>query len=1143
MADYTEDLEKLSPAKRALFELILKKAGQGPREATIPRRPDRSVAPLSFAQQRLWFLDQLEPQKAFYTIPAGVVALEGRLDRAALERSIGEIVRRHEILRTTFPTVDGRPTQRIAPTGPVAVPLVDVTHLPPDLREAEARRLAAEEMRRPFDLASGPLLRATLIRFGIERHLLVTPMHHIVSDGWSLRVFIKEFSTLYSAFAAGRQSPLSDLPIQYGDYAVWQRERLQGEALEHQLRYWRQKLGGNIGLLALPTDRRRPAVQSHRGAVERFDVTRRLTDSLKALARREGATLFMTLLAGFEVLLSRYAGQEDIVVGTPIAGRTRPELYDLIGFFTNTLVLRTDLSGSPTFREVLARVKQVCLEAYEHQDVPFQKLVEDLQPERSLGHAPLFQVMFVLQSAPPQPPAEMPGLTMHPVEVDEEGARFDLSLSFLEESGGLKGVLSYSTDLFDAATIRRMVGHLEVLLEGVAADPERALGELALMTGEELRQLDEWNRTGVEVPEPLCAHELFERQAARTPDAVAVAFEDERLTYAELDARSNQLARYLRRLGVERGHLVGVCLDRNLQTPVGVLGVLKAGAAYVPLDPTYPAERLALLHRDSGARVLLADETLPPAVRERAERIVYLDADWESIAGESAEAVVGPRPGAEDLAYVIYTSGSTGTPKGVMVEHRSLVNYLRWVDDCLFDEQVSAIPLVTSLSFDASLKQLFAPLLRGGEVWVLSREEATRPDALVEAIRRRSRVGLNCVPTLWASVLQAIEAGTVAAPAGSLTTLFVGGEPLSRDLVERSLAVLPDLRIWNLYGPTEATANASAGRVGSEGEVTIGRPVANTRIYIVDAHMRRVPVGVPGELCIGGLGVARGYLGRPDQTAERFVPDPFSREPGARMYRSGDLARYLTDGSIEYLGRTDDQVKLRGYRIEPGEIEAALCEHACVREAAVVLREAGDEKRLVAYVAGREVAPPAAAELREWLAERLPEYMVPSAFVALERLPLMPGGKVDRKALPAPERPETGAAYVAPRTPAEEVVAGIWAEVLGIERVGVDDNFFDLGGHSLLATQVVTRVREALAVELPLRALFGAPTVAGLSRVITSLRSDEAAPEVVARTIAGLRELSDEEALRLLESKRRARGDGPEPRPIPAGPTGVRIDG
>jgi amino acid adenylation domain-containing protein len=909
--------------------------------------------------------------------------------------------------------------------------------------------------------------------------VLLLVIHHITFDGWSARVFVEELAALYDAFVAGKPSPFPELPIQYADFAHWQRQWLQGEVLERQLSYWKEKLAGSLPSLDLPTDRPRPAVQTHCGARQSSVLSSFPLQALKALSRQEGVTLFMTLLAAFKVLLYRYTGQDDIAVGSPIAGRTHVETEGLIGFFVNTLVLRTDLSGNPTFRELLGRVREVALGAYAHQDLPFEKLVEALQPERDLSRTPLFQVMFNLENIPTKA-VKTPSLSIDEFEFDSGVSQFDLALEVIEKDEGLSCLLNYSTDLFDAATIERMLGHYQTLLEGIVADPEERIGVLPLLTEAERHQLlVEWNDTQADYPKDSCIHQLFEAQVERTPDAVALAFKDQQLTYHELNTRANQLAHYLRKRGVEPGVLVSICVERSLEMVVGILGILKAGGAYVPLDPAYPQERLAFMLEDAQVSVLLTQRRLLEKLSEHRARVVCLDTSWEAIAGESEE-----NPASEvttnNLAYMIYTSGSTGKPKGVQIQHRAVVNFLNSMHEQLALTNQDVLLSVTTLSFDIAVLELFLPLSVGACITLVSRQVAADGVQLLARLTSSGATVMQATPVTWRLLLEARWQGSQP------LKILCGGEALPRELAHQLLRW--GVPLWNLYGPTETTVWATAYKVEPEGSsVPIGRPIANTQIYLLDAHLQPVPIGVPGELHIGGIGLARGYLNRPEMTAEKFIPNPFSDEPGTRLYKTGDLARYLPDGNIEFLGRIDHQVKVRGFRIELGEIETVLGRHPTVRETVVMARKdvLGDN-RLVAYVVPNQKPAPTTNELRSFLKRKLPQYMVPSTFMFLDALPLTPNGKVDRRALPAPDRvrPELERAFVAPRTPIEEMLAGIWAEVLGLEEVGIHDNFFELGGHSLVATQVMYRVRAASRVELSLRSLFERPTVAGLAEYV-----------------------------------------------------------
>ncbi len=1039
---------------------------------------------LSFPQQRLWFLEQLAPGMVAYNL-AGAIRLTGPLDVASLEKALKTIIARHESLRTTFRYAGDSPEQVVRSEVAFRLPVVELADLAPEKREEEALRLASIEGGRSFDLAAGPLFRSVLYRLNAEHHILMLSTHHIVTDGWSNGVFMRELETLYGAFREGREASLADLPIQYPDYAEWQRDYLQGETLERLLGYWRDRLQGAPAVIDLPTDRPRPAVESHRGATVRFDLPRPLATALSELARREGATLFMTLLAGFKILLARYSGQYDVVVGSPIAGRDRSELEGLIGLFVNTLVLRTDMTGAKGFRDVLARVRETCLGAYGHQDMPFERLVEELRPERELSHNPLFQVAFALQNTPSRS-LSLRGMTVTPLELERASAQFSLALHMLETGSGLSGLFEYSTDLFDAGTVERMAGHFGTLLAAAVADPDRPVSELRMLTPEEERTiLVEWNRTAGDYATDTTLAALVEAQADRTPDAAAIVSEAARITYGELEARANRIAHRIRSLGAGPGALVAVCVDRSIDMVAAQLGVLKAGAAFVPVETSYPRDRIAYMLDDARVAVILAGRRIAADLPDVGAPVVLLDAD-PSLDGESA-ARPAPTAGPESLAYVIYTSGSTGKPKGAMIHHRAIVNHVLWMRSRWPLGPGDAMLQNASASFDASVWEIWNTLA-GGARLVIGRPGAYGDSAsLVAAMIENQVTHALIVP----SMLEFVAREPGFERCGSLRHLFAGGEALTRALVER-VRERVDAEVVNLYGPTETTINATSwvtetGAGPFAHTVPIGRPITNHRTYVLDAGLRPVPVGMPGELHIGGAGVGAGYLRRPELTAEKFLPDPFA--PGGRLYKTGDVCRFREDGVIEFLGRNDHQVKVRGFRIELGEIEAALLDYADVAQAVVASREeVRGDVRLVAYLVPRPGGSPDVAELRVFLRGRLPEYMVPSAFVVLASLPLTPAGKVDRKALPTPDsvRPTLQTRYEAPRTEIETAIAAIWKELLRVDQVGIHDNFFDLGGHSLLLIQVQARMEQLLKRKLPVVELFQFPNIEALARHLSS---------------------------------------------------------
>ena len=1061
------------------------RAGEGTAAPPLVPQPRPAEGiPLSFAQQRLWFLDRLEPESSFYNVPSAV-RLRGRLDPAALAEAFREIVRRHEALRARFRDSAGKPVQVVADEAGVPLPLVDLAELPSPGRENQARRVLRGEARRPFDLERGPLLRLALLRLAEDEHLLFAVFHHIASDGWSMGVFLRELAELYRAFIAGEPSPLPPLPLQYADFALWQRGWLAGETLDRQLVWWRERLA-SVPPLALPTDRPRPAVPAYRGGRRALALPPSLTREISALGRREGVTLFMTLLAAFSAVLGRWADQESLAVGTPIANRTRLELEPLIGFFVNTLMLRSDLGGDPSGRELLARCREAALGAYAHQDLPFEKLVAELRPERDLARSPLFQVMLVLQNAP-LPAIELPGLTLSPAEVEAGTTQFDLTLSLAEEGGGIAGFLEYDAHLFDGTTAGRLAGHLAAALQALAANPTRRLRDLPLVSdGERHQLLMEWAE---EPTEPLGAERSIEdwilAEARRTPGAVAVAQGDRELTYGELDALSARLARFLRLRSVGPETIVGINLRKSPEAIVAILAVLRAGGAYLPLDPAYPEERLAWLQADARAPVVLDEAVVEAALRGRP--------GWEDDAGSAVQD--GPTgPPLQDPscpAYLLYTSGSTGRPKGVVVPRGSLLasTQARLI---AYGERVSAFLLLPSLAFDSSVAGIFWTLCQGGTLVLPEDGEAGDPPLLARLVEARRVSHWLSIPSLYGFLLDAAE----LAQFRSLVTVIVAGEPCPAGLPGRHAAALPGVPLVNEYGPTEGTVWATVGELPAGDRITIGRPIAGARVLLLDREWRPVPAGVPGELVLGGAGLTRGYFGRPDLTAERFVPDSF----GHRLYRTGDLARWLPDGRLDLLGRIDEQVKIRGVRIEPGEIEAALEGCPEVRQAAVVVRDlpTGD-RRLVGCVTGAGGPEEIDLEaLRTRLASRLPSAMVPE-LVAFEALPLSPNGKVDRSAL---KRLLAGRA-AGPRSvapPADDLerrLAAIWEELLAVQGVGREDGFFELGGHSLLAVQLIARIEKDLGRALPLAALYRGATLASLAAEVRSGGENSVAPPLV----------------------------------------------
>lgn len=1063
--------------------------------AAIDWEEEVIALPVSFAQQRLWFLDQLDPGSPVYNIPAAI-HIEGELDVKVLEQSFNALIERHEILRTTFAVVDDEPVQVVSSAQPFTLPLEDLQRYPSSEQEEVVQQRMYLASTRPFDLQQGPLLSARLFRLAEKKHILFLNIHHIIADGWSIGILWHELGILYTSLLTGCPSPLSDLPIQYADYAVWQRKWLTGERLERLTEYWRRQLAGAPVSIDLPADRVRPPTQTFCGSLYNFSLPSALVTQLESLSEREGVTPFMTLLALYQTLLYRYSGQDDVLVGTPVAGRTRSRVDGLLGFFVNILVLRGDLAGNPCFSALLRRTREVCLGAYAHQDMPFEKLVDELQVPRNPGLSPLVQVVLALQNAP-VPPVEFAGLALHPMRIDNGTAKFDLMLNLQQSDQGLLGTVEYNTDLFEEATIGRMVAHLQMLLEGVVANPEQRIDDLPLLTERE-RELvvAEWNDTTAVYPREGCVHELIEIQAVRTPGVAAVVFEGKQLTYNELNQQANQLAHYLRQLGVGPDVPVALCLQRSLEMLIGILGVLKAGGAYVPLDPGYPAERLRYMLEDCGAAVLLMQRELESQAHfmRKQCKIVYLDADRDEIARQS-EANLPRKVLGDNLAYIIYTSGSTGRPKGVMVRQRGLLNLCFGLRAFFEDSSVQNVALITSISFDISVNQIFPALIFGRTLHIIS--EAVKYDGrmLMEYVINRHIHLLDAVPSYLNAVLTDIQSERVTC---ALRYILVGGEKLERWLLDKAFRQLgEEVVIVNVYGLTEITDLNSLAIIASgdtKGPVTIGQPLPNNRLYILNRRNQLQPPGVMGEVCIAGESLSRGYWRRPDLTAEKFVPCPFG--DGEVMCRTGDIGRWLPDGTIELLGRADHQVKVRGFRIELGEIEQLLDRHPGVRESVAIVREdrPGDQ-RLVAYVVPLPGEKLSSREVRQYLQILLPGYMVP-AVVVLAELPHTPNGKVDRKALPVPGSTEVEALSVAPRTSAEMALAAIWKELLGVSQVGIEDSFFDLGGHSLLVTRMAAQIHRKVGVEIPLRRLFETPTIKELAYYIETVQQLGAASHI-----------------------------------------------
>jgi amino acid adenylation domain-containing protein len=1108
--DLTARLQALSPAKRALLEAALaKKRADAGADWIIPRRLGDGPAPLSLSQERMWFGEQINPGSVAYNRQC-CLRITGELQAAVLERVLNEIIRRHEAFRTTFVLGDGAPVQVIAPAEYRPLPVIDLGQFPAEERERRCMSLILEHAREPFDLTVGPIVRMALARLSPVEHVLILVTHHIVFDGWSTGVLSREMAALYDAFCQGNASPLPELPVQNADYACWEREWLRSERLDSLLAYWTGHLGIDPPVLELPTDFPRPPERSFNGAKMQCLLSPQLTAALRAVSRREGVTLYMTLLAAFAVLLARYARQEIVLVGTPTAGRRQVEVEGLIGNFINSLVMRVDLTGNPTFRELLRRVREMAVAAYAHQELPFDKLVEALHPQRSMSHSPLFQVLFQLRNMPYEP-ADVQGVRFEEMEVDDGTAKVELAVDVLDLKDELECVFEYCTDLFSSETVARMMGHYRNLLEGAVAGPNEPVMRLSMLAPEETRRVVvEWNATERPYPD-ACVHQLIERRAAEAPDAVAAIFRDEALAYGELDRRTNQLAHYLRKLGVRPDVPVGICLERSLEMAVGLLGILKAGGAYLPLDPAYPRERLAFMLADTNAPVVVTTERQKDSLPDFAGTVVCLDAE-QSLIDREAEVNPDISMTPDHLAYIIYTSGSTGAPKGVLVTHRSLVNHNTAAVELYGMRPGDRMLQFSSLNFDMAVEEIFPTWIAGATLVFRSDDTLMSGREFTEWLARQRVTVLDLPTAFWHEWVRELAQEGKALPP-DVRLVIVGGEKAqAAAYADWQRLAGKSVRWLNTYGPTEATViatayDSAADPIGlREGEeLPIGRPIANMQAYLLDAWGQPVPAGVPGELYLGGAGVARGYLNRPELTAERFIPHPFSDMPGARLYRTGDLARYRPDGNIEFLGRVDDQLKIRGFRVEPGEIETLLNGHPAVRESIVIGREADGGTVLAAYVVPRDGQQIALADLQAFAKERLPEYLVPAVFVLLESLPLTANGKVDRRALPAPAVTAGSREPVPPRDELEEQLARIWEAVLGVEAVGVTDDFFALGGHSLLAVRLFTTIERVLGKRLPLASLFQAPTIAQLAEL---LRREQWTPpwsSLVPMRIAGAR--------------------------------------
>ncbi len=1105
--DAVPDPAELSAEELKLLEMMLAEEGvETAVEPTIYRRADTEKSPLSFAQQRLWFLEQLEPGSPVYHIPAAF-RLRGVVDTAVLEASLNHLARRHESLRTVFVSEEGTPFQMVLPEIALPLRVVDLRPVAEDSRESEAQKQLFAETQRPFNLQTGPLFRTTIFQLDDDDCIILFMMHHIISDGWSMTVLFRELTAVYNAKLHNEPAYLPDLPIQYADFAQWQRDWLQGDVLTRQVNFWKNHLGGAPSLLELPLDKPRPLTKTVVGQRQPVTLPKSTADGLQALARQEGATLFMATLALFKVLLSRYTGQKSVVVGSPVANRNRAEIEGIVGFFVNTLALHTIVGDAPTFRQLLARVKEGTLGALDRQDVPFEKLVEELQPERSLNYNPIFQTLFTLETAV-RPPLQLDGVVnCRSLEVDFGAAKFDLSLSLTAADSGLTGSFVYNVDLFEPETLARMAGHLQTLAAAAVAHPDTPITQLEMLTEAEWTQLAGWNDTAVSYNHPVpTVHQLFELQVEKTPDQLALIYEDEQLSYSQLNKKANQLAHYLQRQGVGPETLVGISVERSPDMVIALLAILKAGGAYLPLDPTYPQERLAYMLADSGVKTLLTQEPLladlPIDSLSQAEAAVFLlDKDWHKAENEPVQnpnSGVGP----ENLAYVIYTSGSTGKPKGVLVTHRGIPNLAEAQIETFNLKPDSRCLQFASFSFDASVSEVTTTLLAGATL-VLAPQRSMMPGPALIHLLRDKQITVVTLPPSALAVMSPDDLSGVK-------TIVSAGEACSAEIAARWA---PGRRFVNAYGPTEATVCTTMIIVEDGARVPpIGQPINNFQVLVLDDHQQPLPLGIPGELYIGSdLALARGYLNRPELTAEKFVELNLSDRltfRNRRFYRSGDLVRWLPDGSLEFLGRIDHQVKVRGFRIELGEIETALREHTAVRDALVLAREdAPGDKRLVAYLLSANGSAPSVSTLRSFLQETLPDYMVPNAFVPLDAFPISPNGKVDRRALPAPSQDAASreTVYVAPRSRVEAQLVAIWQKILQVPQIGVHDNFFTLGGHSLLATQVFARIDRQIMKGLPITLLFQYPTVAQLAEVIEKQRPSEAWSALVPIKIGGNR--------------------------------------
>ncbi|RQW04813.1 amino acid adenylation domain-containing protein [candidate division KSB1 bacterium] len=1125
MNDIFRDISKLSPEKRKLLEKILAEQNVDLKKTRIlPQSREREHFPLSYAQQRMWFLDQLEPGNPMYNNPAAV-SIKGIINIAAIEHVLTSLGQRHEVLRTVFESKNGVPVQRLQAESAIQLEQLDVSSLPLDERQKRLHQESVQISQAPFNLQTGPMMRALLIKMDTNDYVFLVTMHHIISDAWTLTVFIKEFAALYQSYTSGTSVVLPDLPIQYVDYACWQRDYLQGEVLQQQLGFWHEKLAGGDTALNVPIDHPRPKIQTHNGDVFYFTIRQDITKNLESLSKKYDVTLFMTLLGALALLLRRYSGQDDISIGTPIANRNRSELESLLGVFVNTLVMRTSLSGNPSFIDLVKRVKETALGAFAHQDIPFEMIVEELKPERDMSRPPYFQTMFVMQNAPAQQ-LVLPNVTIEPLQLHTPTAKFDLTFVLEPKNGGLDGQIVYNTDLFDSATIERMIGHIKTLFKEIGDHADQPISDIQYLTAHEkavlLSAKNESARQPLHFEHSICYY--LEHQVVRTPDAT-ISCGSETLSYAAFNARANQLARQLLERGVQPDSIVGIYLERSIDLLVCMLAILKAGAAFLPLDPDYPPDRIEYMLADSKVSVVISHSKIATLIKTDSLSILFVDEHLEPNSDSDAQNI-SPTIHPQQSAYIIYTSGSTGAPKGVLITHAAFVQHCLGMQQFYQLTPQDRILQFASTNFDAALEQIFPTLLTGASLFMRD-NTVWSPEELIRFIRDQQLTVINLPTAYWNQCVKIwAEDGLKES---SVRLVIIGGDLMSTDsLTPWQQSPLRQARLINAYGPTETTITATAFDIPvqwreevDEGSIPIGQALLQRAVYILDAHGFPVPIGLPGELYIGGYTLARGYLNRPDLTAERFVPNPFYGA-GERLYRTGDLVRYNNRGHIEFLGRVDQQVKIRGYRIELGEIEAMLNQYPGMKNGIVISRQSGSaEKVLVAYYEFVGENEPSVTNLRDFLQTRLPDYMIPGAFMQLERMPMTPAGKINRRALPEPDqlRPHVETEYIAPRTATEKRLTEILAEVLKVEHVGVLDNFFELGGHSMLGTQIVSQLREEYQVELPLRVLFENPTAEGIARAIAEEQAAQVDEQELASMLSEVENLSEEELQRLLSEE------------------------